>query len=61
IITGLDTKDPELRKMVSELKSKLACGGTIKDDHVELQGDHRDKVKEYLIAHGFPESNILVE
>ncbi|QOJ78117.1 stress response translation initiation inhibitor YciH [Infirmifilum lucidum] len=61
IITGFDTKDPELRKIVSELKSKLACGGTIKDDHVELQGDHRHKVKEFLIAKGFSESNILVE
>ncbi|UNQ72586.1 stress response translation initiation inhibitor YciH [Infirmifilum sp. NZ] len=61
VITGLDTKDPDLRKMVSELKSLLACGGTIKDDHVELQGDHRHKVKEFLIARGFAESNIIVE
>jgi len=61
VITGLDTKDPDLRKMVSELKSLLACGGTIKDDHVELQGDHRHRVKEFLIARGFAESNIIVE
>jgi len=61
VITGLDTKDPDLRKMVSELKSLLACGGTIKDDHVELQGDHRHKVKEFLIARGFAEGNIIVE
>jgi len=61
VITGLDTKDPDLRKMVSELKSMLACGGTIKDDHVELQGDHRHRVKEFLISRGFAESNIIVE
>jgi len=61
VITGLDTKDPDLHKMVSELKSLLACGGTIKDDHVELQGDHRHRVKEFLIARGFAESNIIVE
>ncbi|MHB9302956.1 stress response translation initiation inhibitor YciH [Thermofilum pendens] len=61
IITGLDVKDPELRRMVSEMKAKFACGGTIKDDHVELQGDHRYKVKEFLVLNGFPESNIVVE
>ncbi|MCC6039484.1 MAG: stress response translation initiation inhibitor YciH [Thermofilaceae archaeon] len=61
VITGLDPKDPELRKMLSELKSMLACGGTIKEDHVELQGDHRYKVKEFLIRKGYSEGNIIVE
>ena len=61
VITGLDPKDPELRKMLSELKSMLACGGTIKEDHVELQGDHRDKDKELLIRKGYSEGNIIVE
>lgn len=61
VITGLDFKDPEMRKMLSELKSILACGGTIKDDHMELQGDHRQRVKEYLIQKGYSESNIIVE
>lgn len=61
IIQGLDLKDPNLKKLVSEMKAKFACGGTIKDDHVELQGEHRYKVKEFLVANGFPESNIIVE
>lgn len=61
VITGLDFRDPELKKMLSELKSLLACGGTIKDDHMELQGDHRHRVKEYLVQRGYAESNIIVE
>lgn len=61
VVTGLDFKDPDSKRMLSELKSLLACGGTIKDDHMELQGDHRQRVREYLIQKGYAESNIIVE
>ena len=47
--------------MVSALKSRLACGGTVKEGRIELQGDHRSRVKEILIELGFPEENIEVE
>ncbi|MEM2192632.1 MAG: hypothetical protein QXG38_03355, partial [Candidatus Hadarchaeales archaeon] len=40
-------------ELMKELKTKLACGGTIKEGHIELQGDHRSRVKEVLIGMGF--------
>jgi len=44
--------------LASQLKSKLACGGTFKKGHIELQGNHRDKVKDILIGLGYSEEQI---
>ncbi|MEM0174344.1 MAG: stress response translation initiation inhibitor YciH [Sulfolobaceae archaeon] len=60
IIEGLSNDDKELKKIASELKSKLAAGGTVKNGRIEIQGDHREKVKELLIKMGYSESNIMV-
>jgi translation initiation factor 1 len=40
-------------KIVKELKSTFACGGTLKNGFIMLQGDHRDNVKGYLAKMGF--------
>ena len=49
----MDEKSINLRDIAKELKSELACGGTVKDSMIELQGDHIKKVKEKLIKMGF--------
>jgi len=53
IVEGLNPHDLDLDTLVSNLKSICACGGTIKDGNIELQGDHRKKVKEALDKMGF--------
>ncbi|BBD73936.1 stress response translation initiation inhibitor YciH [Sulfodiicoccus acidiphilus] len=60
IIEGIDSSDHDLKKIASDLKSKLATGGTVKNNRIELQGDHRERIKEILVSMGFPYSNILV-
>jgi translation initiation factor 1 len=60
IIEGLNSDERELKKIASELKSKLATGGTTKNSRIELQGDHREKVKQILEEMGYPSSNIVV-
>ncbi|MEM3328951.1 MAG: stress response translation initiation inhibitor YciH [Saccharolobus sp.] len=60
IIEGLGGNDAELKKIASELKSKLAAGGTVKDGKIMIQGDHKEKIKEILIKMGYAESNILI-
>ncbi len=53
IIYGVDSHDLDVQALITKLKSKCACGGTIKDGKIELQGDHRTKVKETLEEMGF--------
>ncbi len=59
IIEGLD-KSIDGKKLARELKKKLACGGTFKNGRIELQGDHRAKIKKILAEMGFPEESIEV-
>ena len=56
IVSGLD---PTIVKEIAKtLKNKLACGGTIDEGKVELQGNHRKEVKDILIKEGFKENSI---
>ncbi|MDI6806602.1 MAG: stress response translation initiation inhibitor YciH [Candidatus Aenigmarchaeota archaeon] len=48
------------KEVASRLKQKLACGGTIKEGHIELQGDHRAKIKDVLIKLGYSEEQIEI-
>jgi len=53
IVDGLNPHDLDLDSLISNLKSICACGGTIKEGRIELQGDHRKKVKKALDKLGF--------
>jgi len=53
IIDGLDSDELDLEALLTKLKKKCASGGTIKEGKIELQGDHREKVKETLEEMGF--------
>lgn len=52
VITGIDLSDAELSKLVAELKKKCGCGGTLKEDVIEIQGDKRELIKQLLEAKG---------
>jgi translation initiation factor 1 len=56
IVEGLT--DDELFKVRKELKNKLAFGGTAKDGHIILQGDHLEKTFDYLVTLGYPREAI---
>ena len=61
IIEGIDKKEIDLKDLSKKLKSELACGGTIKDGKIELQGEHKLKVKIILIKYGFTPSSVEVK
>ncbi|MEM2918917.1 MAG: translation initiation factor [Candidatus Altiarchaeota archaeon] len=58
IVDGFQNVD--IDKIATELKKKLACGGTSKNGQIELQGDHSHKVKDVLVSIGFSENSISV-
>ena len=61
VIEGLVVSDAELKELASKLKSKLATGGTVKNGRIELQGDHRHRVKNILIKElGYHPENIII-
>jgi len=60
VIDGLDD-DVDIDDLETKLKSKLACGGTSKDNTIELQGNHMRRIKEILTDLGFEESAIDVQ
>jgi translation initiation factor 1 len=58
VIEGL--KLSELNKTAKELKRKLACGGSAKNEQIVLQGNHKHRVKDILVKMGYNEKTIDV-
>ncbi len=60
IIEGIDNKEIDLEQLIKKLKAKYACGGTIKENKIELQGNHVRTMKETLIQLGFAPETIIM-
>jgi translation initiation factor 1 len=58
VVEGIDKG--KLEETGRELKQKLACGGTVKEGVIILQGDHRRKMKKLLSDGGYPLESITV-
>ncbi|HID73559.1 MAG TPA: stress response translation initiation inhibitor YciH [Thermoplasmata archaeon] len=54
VVEGIDTGDINVEELAKELKTRCASGGTVKNGTIELQGDHKKKVREVLQKMGFP-------
>jgi translation initiation factor 1 len=57
MVSGFD-KSIDVKGTAKALKAELACGGTVKDGVIELQGDHKKQVKPILVKLGFSEDSI---
>lgn len=53
VITGFQAKPETLQALLKQLKTQCGTGGTLKDDTLEIQGDHRQKLLEILINLGY--------
>ncbi|GAH72749.1 unnamed protein product, partial [marine sediment metagenome] len=60
VITFEGNIDANLKDILTQAKKKCASGGTVRGNLIELQGDHKFKLKKFLIDLGFPEENIII-
>ncbi len=58
LVSGFQGVD--LKTIAKGLKQELACGGTVKENAVELQGDHTKNAKRALAKLGFPQDTVEV-
>jgi translation initiation factor 1 len=59
VVRGLEERK-DVQSIARDLKMKLGTGGTYKAGQIILQGDHRESVKNFLLAKGFKEELIEV-
>ena len=53
VIKGVKSPPAGKQALLKHLKGKLGAGGALKDDDIEIQGDHRQKIVELLNALGY--------
>lgn len=47
-LTIIKNAEGDLHSIAQELKKKCSCGGSVKNDQIELQGDHVKIAMEYF-------------
>jgi translation initiation factor 1 len=53
LVGRFNIKEDEKKEVLKLLKKKLACGGAIKEEWIELQGDLKEKIKNVLETDGW--------
>jgi translation initiation factor 1 len=53
IITGFQAKPETLTAILKQLKSQCGAGGTVKENEIEIQGDHKQKLVQVLTQMGY--------
>jgi translation initiation factor 1 len=53
VVYDLPQNDAFLKELAQELKRTCGTGGAVAENTIELQGDLRDRVREYLVKKGW--------
>jgi len=53
IVEGFDLSSDELKKLAKQLKQHCGCGGAIKQGAIEIQGEQRDRLQQWLEKAGY--------
>ena len=53
VITGLPLRGEQLEDLAGRLKRCCGAGGAVRDDRIEIQGEHRDRLVAELVKLGY--------
>jgi translation initiation factor 1 len=53
VVRGLPAEENDLPALLAQLKTACGAGGTLKDDLLEIQGKHLDRVRDLLASLGY--------
>lgn len=53
LVNGFVGTDEDAEKLGKQLKNQCGTGGSVKDGEIIVQGDHREKVLQYLLKNGY--------
>jgi translation initiation factor 1 len=53
VISGFQAKPETLTQLLKQLKAQCGSGGTVKEDTLEIQGDHTQKLVQFLTELGY--------
>ena len=56
LITGFAGKEEDIEDLGRKLKASCGSGGSIKDGEIIIQGDHREKILQWLFKNGFKQA-----
>ena len=60
LIENLDKLGFNVQTTSKQLRKKLCCGSKINDGNIELQGDHRDIVRDFLITKNIVDKKYII-
>ena len=53
VIEGINFQEHDLAALCKWLKKQCGCGGSVKGNTIEIQGDAREKIQSLLTTKGF--------
>ncbi len=53
VISGFQASEETLNTLLKQLKTQCGSGGTVKEQTLELQGEHKDKIVQVLTIQGY--------
>lgn len=53
LVKKLVLSEEDIKELAKKLKQVCGSGGTVKEDVIEIQGEHREKIAEALVRIGY--------